>query len=82
MSLSADRVLGVGIPDDDVGVGAGDKFAFARIQAEQARGSRRNQLDETVEAQLSLVDAVMKEKLESIFYAGTSVGDLGEIVFA
>ena len=46
-------MLGVRIPDHDVGIASRRELAFARIQAEQARGRGRNQLDKAIQAELA-----------------------------
>src|ERR1035437_4127948 len=60
-------MLGIRVPDDDVGVATLRQFAFARIEAEQARRSGRDELDKTVQRYFACVHAVMEEKLKAYF---------------
>src|SRR5262249_26439038 len=81
MGLGADFVFSVWVPDYDIGVTARGKFSLAWIETEQASRRGRNQLHKTVQADFSLADSIVIEKLKTILNARSAVGNLGEIVF-
>jgi hypothetical protein len=84
------RLLGVGgdrdaplrVEDDDVGVGADGERALPRIEAEQLRGIRRQELDHAVERDPSRSRAELVDHLQSVLEAGPAVRDLREVVLA
>ena len=76
-----DGVVGVGVPEEDVGVFAGSDDAFFR-HAEDARGCGAVELDETLGREAAGVDAEVPEDLEAVFDAGAAVGDFAEVAFA
>ena len=82
VGCGGDGVLGVGIPEDDVGVAAGGEHALLRIHAEDARGRGGDEFDEAIEGEVALAHAVMMEELQAVFDARAAVGNLGEVVFA
>src|ERR1035438_5477932 len=59
MCLRTDGVLGVGVPDDQIGVRSRRDFALLRIHPEDAGGRSRGQLHKPVQGQLARVHAVM-----------------------
>src|SRR5215467_3210431 len=80
--LRADDVLGLRIPEHDIGVAAGSKSSLFRVHAKNLCWRRRDDLDETVQGKLTLVHPVMIEKLQAVFDSGTAVGYFGEVAFA
>ena len=65
---------------DDVGVGADRERALARVEAEQLRGVRREQLDHAVERDPPLADAERVDHLQPVLEPGAAVRDLREVV--
>src|SRR5262245_10409805 len=49
VGLSADNVLGLGVPDDDVGVAAGSESSLLRIHPEDFGGSGGNDFDKSIQ---------------------------------
>ena len=67
------------VPDDDVGVGAGQDRALARIEVEDARDVGRGDGDEFVRRQAAGADAVGPQHRHAVFEAAGAVRDLGEV---
>ena len=77
-----DRVLALRVEDDDVGVGAERDRALARVEAEELRRVRRQQLDHPVERDPALADAEVVDHLQPVLEARAAVRDLREVVLA
>src|SRR5258708_5721547 len=56
--------------------------ALARVEAEQLRRARREQLDHPVERDPAFADAEVVDHLEPVLKAGAAVRDLREVVAA
>src|SRR6476661_4446655 len=67
VSLRGDRAAVVGVVDDKVGVAAGGDCAFAREEAEEARGLRAGGIDEAMEVDAAFGDAVGVEQVHAVF---------------
>ena len=70
----------LGIEDDDVGVGADGERALARVEAEELRRVRREQLDHPVQRDAALADAELVDHLQPVLEPGAAVRDLREVV--
>ena len=68
------------IDDDEIGITAGRDLPFLRIEAEQFRGLRRNNLHETIQADTLLADAAGKQQIQARFDARPAVRDFRKIV--
>src|SRR6266446_2834211 len=80
MRLRADHLFGVRIENHKVGVRAYRNRSFARVQAEKFRGSRGDQLHETVRRKLPAVHAAGVNQAQAMFDAGTAIWNLREVV--
>ena len=80
MSLGADRVFAVGIEDYEIGVAADGDRSFARIQTEQLCRSGGDEFYEPVHAETPRGNAAGINQAHAVLNAGTSVGNLREIV--
>ena len=84
------RVLGrrrdrhplLGIEDHDVGVRADRERALARVEAEELRRVRREQLDHPVERDPAAADAEVVDHLQPVLEPRPAVRDLREVVAA
>src|SRR5581483_10230565 len=75
-----DRLPPLGVEDDEVGVGADGDRPLARVQAEQLRRLRGEEVDHAVEGDASFADAEVVDHLEAILEPGPAVRDLREVV--
>src|SRR5258707_6674630 len=82
MRLRADHLIGVRIENHKVGVRAYRNRSFARVQAEKFRGSRGDELHETVRGKLPAVHAAGVNQAQTMFDAGTAIWNLREVVSA
>src|SRR6185437_942594 len=76
----ADGVLGVGVPEDEVGVAAGGDGSLLWVHAEYFCRGGCGDFDEAVEGEAAGVDAVMIDQLHPVLDAGAAIGDFGEVV--
>ena len=76
--LDTQRLGGVGVIDDDVGVGPGGDNAFARIQPEEASRGCSRHLDPPLDRNV-LIDRALKKQIHAVLHSGHAIGDLGEI---
>src|SRR5579859_548961 len=79
--LRADRVLRFRVPHHNVGVTARRQRPLFRIHSENSRRRRRNNLNESIDRNLSVVDAVMMQQMQSILDARPAVWNFREVVF-
>jgi hypothetical protein len=70
----------LGIPDHNVGVGAGRESPFLRIQPEDPGGVGRGQRDELIWGEPARPDPVGPQDRHAIADAGEPVGDLREVI--
>src|SRR3979490_967336 len=82
MRLRADYLFGVRIENHKVGVRAYRNRSFARVQAEKFRGSRGDELHETVRRKLPAVHAAGVNQAQTMLDAGTAIWNLREVVSA
>ena len=75
-----DRQLLVGIPDDDVGVGARRDRALARVEPEPLRDVRRDELDESVQRDAALAHAEVQQHVQPVLDARAAVRDHLELL--
>ena len=78
----ADGAAGLGVPDDDVGVGALGDAALARIDVERLGGVGAGHGHEAARVHLARAYALLPHDAHALFDAVDAVGDLGEVVFA
>ena len=76
----ADHLFARRIEDHDVGIAADGDGALFRKQAENLRRRGRGQLDEAIERDMPLADAIMVDQAHAALDAGTAVGNLAEVV--
>ena len=82
MRLRRQRRLLLRIEDDDVGVGARRDRAFLREHAEDLRGRRRGQLDESIHRDLAGPHAAVVDQAHARLDARRAVRDLREVGLA
>ena len=80
--VGRDGASGLGVPHDDVGVGAGLDDALARVDVEDLGGVGRGDVDELVARELALVDAVLPQDGQPILEAACAVGNDAEVLRA
>ncbi len=68
------------VEDDDVGVGADRDRPLARVEAEELRRARRQQLDHAVERDAPVADAELVDHLQPVLDPAAAVRDLREVV--
>ena len=76
-----DGVVGLWVPEEEVGVFAFGYNAFA-CEAEDAGWVGADEGYELLRGEEAGVDAVVPEELEAVFDAGAAVGDFGEVVLS
>src|SRR5579863_1572081 len=77
-----DGMIGVRIPEDNVGIATGGEHAFFRIHAEDAGGGSGDEFYEALQRKIPQPNTVVMQQLKAVFDAGTAIGDFGEVVFA
>src|SRR6516164_321046 len=82
MRRRADRLLPIGIKNDNIGVGTHGNRAFARKQTEDLSRSCRCQFDKTIQADPSLSNASVEDKAQPILHTRAAVRNFREIIAA
>ena len=82
VGLGGDRHALLRVEDDDVGVGADGERALARVEPEELRRVRREQLDHPVQRDAPFADAEVVDHLQPVLEPGPAVRDLAEVVHA
>src|ERR1700679_3560201 len=82
MRSSGDEVLGLRVPEDDVGVATWGYCSLLRVHTEDSCRRCGGDLDKSLQRDLSRVDTEVIEELQAVLNPGTAIGNLAEVVLA
>jgi hypothetical protein len=70
----------VRVVEDEVGIRSELNGAFAGVEAEDFCGLGASDINELIEGEAALFDAVSEEDVEAVFEGGDAIGNFGEVV--
>ena len=79
MGLGADRVLALGIEDNQVGVAAHRNGSLAGVEAKEFGGCGCDQFNKAIHAEATLPNPARIYEAHAMFDPGTAIGDLSEV---
>jgi hypothetical protein len=82
MCRGRDRDALLRVEHDDVGVGADGERSLSRVEAEELRRVRAEELDHPVQRDAALAHAEVVDHLQPVLETGATVRDLAEVVDA